>query len=340
MNGRSQSELLPDALAAVSARPEVPSWLISALVHLVALLVLAFSMTRPQRGVRRGIALLAGIAAHEAEAGVETPAMTIASAGGGAVDILSAAAGSSGGVRTLADALAGGRPVDPTNALPAAVAVGAGGLEGGVGSATGAAGGSKNGPGGDRALGGKARTGVFGAEAEGYKFVYVFDRSASMGGTGQNALQAAKAELLASLEKLERTHQFQIIFYNEQVFKFSPSGDPDRLIFASDDNKAAAKAFVRTITPDDGTDHEKALVAAIKLRPDAIFFLTDADEPKLWPAQLAKVHRMAGGITIHAIEFGSGPQLDADNFLVRLARQNGGQHVYVDISRILTAAKN
>jgi len=38
----------------------------------------------------------------------------------------------------------------------------------------------------------------FGAEGKGYKFVYVLDRSGSMGGSGAKALRAAKAELLAS----------------------------------------------------------------------------------------------------------------------------------------------
>jgi hypothetical protein len=73
---------------------------------------------------------------------------------------------------------------------------------------------------------------------------------------------------------------------------------------------------------------------AIRLNPDVIFFLTDADEPRLNSQQLQRIARRAGGITINAIEFGYGPQADANNFLVRLARQNGGQHAYVDISRL------
>jgi hypothetical protein len=76
---------------------------------------------------------------------------------------------------------------------------------------------------------------------------------------------------------------------------------------------------------------------AIRLQPDVIFFLTDADEPKLSPNQLARLHRAAAGISINAIEFGFGPQADRDNFLVQLAQQNDGRHVYVDISKVLSA---
>ncbi len=64
-----------------------------------------------------------------------------------------------------------------------------------------------------------------------------------------------------------------------------------------------------------------------------IFWLTDADEPKLNRAELARINRLAAGITIHAIEFGSGPQPEADNFLVQIAQQNGGTHQYVDITK-------
>ena len=62
--------------------------------------------------------------------------------------------------------------------------------------------------------GGKARTSLFGVVGEGYKFVYVFDRSGSMGGSGRDSLRAIKAELPESLKNLDTVHQFQIIFYN------------------------------------------------------------------------------------------------------------------------------
>src|SRR5262245_57564813 len=47
---------------------------------------------------------------------------------------------------------------------------------------------------------GYARTKLFGLEAHGTKFVYVFDRSASMGEPGGKPLREAKDELLASLK--------------------------------------------------------------------------------------------------------------------------------------------
>ena len=180
--------------------------------------------------------------------------------------------------------------------------------------------------------GGKARTSLFGLVGEGYKFVYVFDRSGSMGGSGQNALGAVKAELLKSLKQLDTVHQFQLIFYNERPVLFNPTGTPGRLAFATEQNKQRAARFVESIVSDGGTAHEDALRMAIHLQPDVIFFLTDADDPKLSPAQLEKIRHLAAGIIINAVEFGPGPKPDRASFLAELARQNGGGYTYVDLS--------
>jgi hypothetical protein len=185
--------------------------------------------------------------------------------------------------------------------------------------------------------GGKAQTSMFGITAQGYKFVYCLDRSGSMGGSGRRALPWVKAELLASLKNLDTVHQFQIVFYNEQPAVFNPTGVPSRMAFGTEQNKERARQFLDTIVADGGTDHERALRTAIALRPDVIFFLTDADEPGLDAEQLQKIGRLAGGITIHAIEFGVGPKPAGESFLALLASQNGGQYTYVDIAQLVPA---
>jgi hypothetical protein len=223
---------------------------------------------------------------------------------------------------------------DPSEALPASLPIiGPGGLEAGGGStAVGATGGGP--PGARRGVGGTAKTGIFGVEGEGYKFVYVFDRSYSMGGSGRSPLSAAKAELIASIKSLDKVHQFQIIFYNEQPKRFMQQEFPNKLFFANDQNKRLAEGFIRGITAQGGTQHEDALLLAIGLQPDVVFFLTDADKPILWPGQLLNIKRRATGIVINAIEFGYGPPSDTENFLKQLARDNGGKHGYLDVTRL------
>jgi hypothetical protein len=191
-------------------------------------------------------------------------------------------------------------------------------------------------PGLAEALGkGAARTGVFGLSGTGYKFVYVFDRSGSMDGHGGAPLAAAKYELIHSLHDLDKTHQFQIVFYNEHPRVFSILPDDTRLVFGTEQNKMLAERFVRGITADGATQHEEALSLALRLNPDVIFFLTDADEPILTGKQLARLSRLNNGTKVHTIEFGYGPAMSGENFLVRLARQNGGKHVYVDVAELM-----
>lgn len=186
--------------------------------------------------------------------------------------------------------------------------------------------------------GGEGRTSFFGVVGEGYKFVFVLDRSGSMGGTGRASLRAVKTELARSLANLDTVHQFQIVFYNERPVVFNPSGAAGRLAFATEANKHRALRFIDAIPAEGGTAHEDALRLAIQLHPDVIFFLTDADEPELTARQLSKIRERAAGIVVHAIEFGSGPQRNKNNFLEELASQNGGRHVYVDVAKLSNGA--
>jgi len=223
-------------------------------------------------------------------------------------------------------------PVDLSGALPKAIDVGALG----TGSAPPMLGGGGllSGPAAKTsATAGRGSTSVYGLKGEGFKFVYIFDRSGSMGGSGNRALNAAKAELLRSLADLGDTHQFQIIFYNEQpvIMQLAQSSS---LMLATQANKDEARRFVNSISADGATSHEPAILMGLNLGPDVIFFLTDADQPELSPAQLDRIKkRNAGGAVINTIEFGLGPKVRKHNFLDALAEQNGGRSAYLDISR-------
>jgi hypothetical protein len=176
---------------------------------------------------------------------------------------------------------------------------------------------------------------LFGVQASGNTFVYVLDRSASMKNLQNRPINAAKAELLASLAQLGSLHRFQIIFYNEDPMTFAPvAGLPATLQFASPENKLLAAKFIAQIMPQGSTRHFAALEMAIRMTPDAVYLLTDAAEPMLTASELRTIERRNRGTAIHAIEFGSGPDLGDDNFLRQLARQNNGQHLYVDITAL------
>src|SRR6267142_2808611 len=171
------------------------------------------------------------------------------------------------------------------------------------------------------------QTQVFGVTGSGTRFVYVFDRSLSMKGP---ALTAAKQELLASVRQLDRVHQFQIVFYNEAPRMMQPP----QMHFADDSGLREAESFVSNISASGGTDHVQALKLAMRLSPDVIFLLTDADEPQLSRKELEEVHQRNGGAIINVIEFKSGPDPGKGASLRKLAEDNRGQYKYVDITKL------
>ena len=182
-------------------------------------------------------------------------------------------------------------------------------------------------------FGGRVTTQVFGVSGTGSKFVYVFDRSDSMSGFEQRPIMAAKQELLQSLEALNKSNQFQIIFYNKAIEVFAPDGYP-RLYYADSDNLKDAKQFVKSIRPDGGTDHMKALEWAFRFSPEVIFLLTDAEVPGGFSAsQLARIAGLnRSKAIINVVEFGS--FRGADRSLEKVSRASGGQYVFKNVNSL------
>jgi WD40 repeat protein len=175
----------------------------------------------------------------------------------------------------------------------------------------------------------EAKATFFGIEAAGNKIVYIIDRSGSM--TQRGALDAAKRELLASLRKLPPDAQFQVIFYNLRPDLLRTEATVRRLLPATAAHRQLAEQFVASITADGGTEHLPALYLALELRPDVIFFLTDADNIR--QRDLEEIGEMnKDRARIHAIRFGIGPEAEETNLLRELSRAHGGMYRYVDTS--------
>lgn len=186
-------------------------------------------------------------------------------------------------------------------------------------------------PGGEEASG-LGQTTFFDIAAKGTRFVYVLDRSGSMYDHG--AIRVAKEELVASLAALEQTQQFQVLFYNQSLLELTGNGDRPSMQWATDINRTLARQFISGVQPDGGTDHMPALKKALRYQPEHLFFLTDADQPVLSARELNEIKTANNSRTaIHCVEFGKGPELSADNFLKKLARENGGTYRYRDVTR-------
>ncbi|MEX2316221.1 MAG: hypothetical protein WD669_03650 [Pirellulales bacterium] len=190
---------------------------------------------------------------------------------------------------------------------------------------------SRGRPAGGFGGGSRSTAEVFGVKGTGSKFVYLFDRSTSMEGP---RLAAAKRQLINSLQALNSVNQFQIIFFNSTPHPIDVTG-AGRMAFADDRNKRLAANMVGHVTADLGTDRYSALKSAIAFNPDVIFFLTDADDEML-PGEVSEILRanQRTGAAICVIEFGQDAAPPVENFLIRLARESGGQYGYVDASAL------
>jgi hypothetical protein len=172
--------------------------------------------------------------------------------------------------------------------------------------------------------GGPGQTTFMDISGVGKTFVYVIDTSSSMNGS---RLKIAKGQLKASLRLLQPNQKFAVIFYNEYRERLKLRRQAEQtMYFATELNKQLATQEIDRITPDRGTEHKAALIEALSLKPDVVYFLTDGDEPALSAAELKEIHRHTGSTTIHVIKLGDGTLTTRQvSWLELLARQAGGE---------------
>ena len=169
------------------------------------------------------------------------------------------------------------------------------------------------------------------APAVGNSFVFVVDRSDSMGRDGLGVISRAKHEFRRALAALEPVHRFQIVAYNHEHVFF---GGTRELVSATEPNKQLIDQFMGGLAAFGATNHFSAVMAALHRSPDVVFLLTDGGNPTPSYPQMARMLKQARGqTTIHCIQFGRQPFDGEDNFLCRLARETGGSFRYVDVSR-------
>ncbi len=185
----------------------------------------------------------------------------------------------------------------------------------------------------------KGETQFMGIRDKGTRFVYVLDRSGSM--AGGHALEMAKSDLLSSLQHLDETQQFQVIFYNVQ-HSLLTLGGRTTLHRATDINKTLARQKIAAVTPDGGTFHFPALSKALSFDPEVIYFLTDADaNSAIHPGDMERLTRRNRGRTrIHTIKFGVGAELTSTHYVKKLATLNGGRYRYRDINTFSAQRRN
>ncbi|MDR3633678.1 MAG: VWA domain-containing protein [Isosphaeraceae bacterium] len=204
------------------------------------------------------------------------------------------------------------------------------------GPGEGGGGGSGGGSGGGLGRGIGPGTEFFGAREHAGSFAYVIDCSGSMATRG--ALDLAKRELTASLNRLPPDARFAVVFYNLRATTLADAKGREGLMPATTANKARVATQLTLISPDGGTDHMLALRTALAFHPEVVFFLTDAALMSNSDANVILAER--GKSRIQAIEFGLGADLAGETSpLRRLATTSGGEYRYLDVLKFPRVAR-
>lgn len=284
---------------------DLNSYLISAICHLAGMVALGLA-TVAATGGWPGIELVASVAE-----GYDTPAGEIdaletvttfelahddLSAAAGPLKLFDAAATASDDLSDLAAAL--------EMSLPASGREGRGVNDFGA------------------AIGGESHPAeFFGIGGFGGSFVYVVDVSGSMG--ERRKYQRARDELLRSIEQLSDEQTYFVVFYNDGWYPMDAEGP----VRATRRQVERTRRWVERTRPGGGTYPLPALLFALSLEPDAIYFLSDGK----FDASAIETLRQenppsAGQIPIHTIAFVS---REALGIMRTIARNSGGEFRFV-----------
>lgn len=152
----------------------------------------------------------------------------------------------------------------PNMSIPIGSLMGIGGT-GGVGNGGGGLGAK---------MGAGNGVGFFGSRGTAEAVVFVVDMSGSM---ENGRFVRAQQELARSIRKLNSSQYFYVIFFTKQaVPMFFPTPAKD-LVPATSLMKRKAIRWIVERRTGAGTDPEEALVLALSLQPDVIYFLTDGE---------------------------------------------------------------
>lgn len=164
-------------------------------------------------------------------------------------------------------------------------------------------------------------TKFFGIGGSGRSFVYVVDCSGSMHEFGK--FERARYELIRSIEQLSPEQRYFVIFYNEGAYPM----DADEPRPVTGNEVSRMRHWVERIEPSGGTNPLPALLMALDLRPDAIYFLSDGRfDPRTIEALRYYQREQGTRVPIHTIAF---VNRETSGLMRTIARHSGGEFRFV-----------
>jgi len=180
-------------------------------------------------------------------------------------------------------------------------------------------------------LGAAATASFFGTKVEGDRIVYVLDNS---GGMQRGRLETLIDELLKSIESLMPKQKFYIIFYSDALYPLFYPDAPQNFVRANDRNKKLLRRWLDTVEFCEGNVVDEAIEAALTIRPDVIYLLTDGNLDQTRDQHRMQFLTVGTGqrVPIHTFGMGTGKTKVSAQKLRQVAEANGGTFKAVEVS--------
>ncbi len=166
--------------------------------------------------------------------------------------------------------------------------------------------------------------GFFGLDLAGERFVFVVDASRSMNhpypGEAKNRLGRVKIELYHTIQKMTPDQSFFVVFFNTEPIPMPAEG----MVKADPALTGPLLKWIFSTRAMGQTNPESALLAALRVNPDKIYFLTDGDF-SYRSVRSVREHNQ-GRIPIHTIGFGG---QGGEKNLQEIARDSRGTYQFI-----------
>ena len=172
----------------------------------------------------------------------------------------------------------------------------------------------------------------FGVKTGGRRFIFIVDGSKSM---NANGWEFCKRELVYTVRRMKPEQYFYVFLFADKPYgMFGPSDAEAQMIKATPENMQRLERWLVNFDLVLGTRPKTSMELAMAMRPDAIYFLTDGqlgDDTAAYLKRENKVEDLYEGMKpktpVHTFAFFSDAGAET---LKKIADENGGIFKYVE----------
>jgi len=162
----------------------------------------------------------------------------------------------------------------------------------------------------------------FGMQATGNRFVYVVDVSGSM--FPPRRLRAM-TELLRSIDQLRANQEFYVVLFGSSTVRMFNEVETSTAIPATIENKRRLRRWLNSAPGLGGTNPREALQISLGMSADSVYFLSDGAFNLRPTMEIVKTKNVEQ-IPIHTIAF---EEKFSESGMIAIATATGGRHRFV-----------